>query len=138
MVLGRITRGRHTDNLGGHHSVRTNQQSTSTNSPILCRMPFLSQPCQFILAWDRHRNMLHCIPCGLIKKNNPCRLSSPNVLFCYKWRKKTEGGISSPAVPGKWSLRLKLYSVAETGAVVNKTFMFVSWLNFMTFTEVLV
>ena len=23
--------------------------------------PFLRQPSQFILAWDRHRNMLHCI-----------------------------------------------------------------------------
>ena len=27
MVLGRITRGRHTDNLGGRHSIRTNQQT---------------------------------------------------------------------------------------------------------------
>jgi len=34
-VLGRITRGRHTDNLGGRHSIQTNQQSTSINpSPI--------------------------------------------------------------------------------------------------------
>jgi len=30
-VLGRITRGRHTDNPGGRHSIRTNQQSTSIN-----------------------------------------------------------------------------------------------------------
>jgi len=22
--------------------------------PFLCRMPFLAQPSQFILAWDRH------------------------------------------------------------------------------------
>jgi len=35
MVLGRITRGRHTDNPGGHHSVWTDQQSISINpSPI--------------------------------------------------------------------------------------------------------
>jgi len=62
MVLGRITRGRHTNNPGGHHSFRTNQQSTSINPPFLRRMPFLPQPSQFILAWDRHRNMLDCIP----------------------------------------------------------------------------
>jgi len=34
MVQGRITRGRHTDNPGGRHSIRTNQQSTSINPPI--------------------------------------------------------------------------------------------------------
>ena len=34
MVLGRVTRGRHTDNLGVHHSIQTNQQSTSVNPPI--------------------------------------------------------------------------------------------------------
>jgi len=28
-------------------------------------MPFLPQPSQFILAWDRHRMMLACIPGGL-------------------------------------------------------------------------
>jgi len=34
IVLVRITRGRHIDNLGGRHSVRTNQQSTSIRPPI--------------------------------------------------------------------------------------------------------
>jgi len=34
MVLGMITRGRHTDNPGERHSIQTNQQSTSINSPI--------------------------------------------------------------------------------------------------------
>jgi len=29
-----ITRGRHTDNLGGRHSIRTNQQFTSINPHI--------------------------------------------------------------------------------------------------------
>jgi len=64
IVLGRITRGRHTDNPGGRHSIRTNQQSTSINPtppPLLRRMPFLPQPSEFILAWERHRNMLDCI-----------------------------------------------------------------------------
>jgi len=66
MVLGRITRGAHTDNPGGRHSIWTNQQSTSINPPFLHRMPFLPQPSQFILAWERHRNMLNCIPPWLI------------------------------------------------------------------------
>jgi len=33
-VLGGITRGRHTNNLGGRHSIRTNQQSTCISPPI--------------------------------------------------------------------------------------------------------
>ena len=60
-VQGKITRGRHTNNPGGHHSIRTNQWPSSINPPFLCRMPFLWQPSQFILAWERHRNMLDCI-----------------------------------------------------------------------------
>ena len=62
MVLGRISRGWHTDNPGGRHSIWTNQQSTSINPPILCGMPFLLQPSQFFLAWNRHRYMLDWIP----------------------------------------------------------------------------
>jgi len=30
-------------------------------------MPFLPQPSQFILVWDRHRNMLDCIPLWLVR-----------------------------------------------------------------------
>jgi len=63
-----ITRGRHIDSPGGCHSIRPNQQSTSINPSFLCRMPFLPQPSQFILAWDRHRNMLDCIPRGLVPR----------------------------------------------------------------------
>jgi len=48
-------RGRHTDNPAGRHSIRTNQPPTSIIPPFLCRMPFLLQPSQFILAWDRHQ-----------------------------------------------------------------------------------
>jgi len=61
MVLGRTARGRHTDNPGGRHSIQTKQQSTSINPPFLHRMTFLLQPSQFIMASDRHRNMLDCI-----------------------------------------------------------------------------
>jgi len=63
MVLGRITTwDRHTDNPGGRYCIQTNQHSTSIKSPFLCRVRLLLQPSQFILAWDRHRNMLDCIP----------------------------------------------------------------------------
>ena len=48
-------RGRHTDHLAGHHSIRINQRPTSIVPPFLGQMPFLLQPCQFILAWDRHQ-----------------------------------------------------------------------------------
>ena len=34
MVLGRITRGKHTHNTDVRHSIRTNQQSTSISPPI--------------------------------------------------------------------------------------------------------
>jgi len=48
-------RGRHTDRLDGHHSIRNNQRPTSIIPPFLCRMPFLAQPSHFILAWDGHQ-----------------------------------------------------------------------------------
>jgi len=60
-------RGRHTDHPAGCHSIRTNQQPTSNLLHFfLRRMPFLPQPSQFILAWDRHQ-MLACIRSGLVK-----------------------------------------------------------------------
>jgi len=40
----------------------------SPSSPILCQVPFLPQPSQFILAWDRHQIMLACI-CNKFEKN---------------------------------------------------------------------
>jgi len=33
---------------------------------IRSRMPIQPQPSQFILAWDRHRNMLDCMSRGLV------------------------------------------------------------------------
>jgi len=57
MVLERITTGSHTDNPSGHIS-----NPPPSIPPFLCQMPFLLQPSQFILAWDRHRNTLDCIP----------------------------------------------------------------------------
>jgi len=42
-------RGTHTDHLAGHHSIRINQRPTSIVPLFLGQMPFLLQPCQFIL-----------------------------------------------------------------------------------------
>ena len=74
--------GRHTDNMAGCHSIPTIQRPTSIIPPFLCWMPFLSQPFQFILAWDRQQI---------------CWLSYPvawfipsGLLFWNKWQ-KTEG-----------------------------------------------
>jgi len=38
------------------------------SSLILCQVPFLPQPSQFILAWHRHQIMLACI-CNKFEKN---------------------------------------------------------------------
>jgi len=48
-------RGRHTANPARSHSIRTNQRPTSIIPSFLRQMPFLPQPSQFILAWDRHQ-----------------------------------------------------------------------------------
>jgi len=45
-------RGRHTDNLAGHHSIRTIHLH---HPPFLHQIPFLPKPSQFILAWCRHQ-----------------------------------------------------------------------------------
>jgi len=63
---GEDNRGRSTDNLAGCHPIGTVGAPTSIIPPILCRMPFLPQLSQFILAWDGHQIMLACIPAGLV------------------------------------------------------------------------
>jgi len=63
---GEDNRGRYTDNPAGRHPLRTNQWATSIIPPFLRWMPFLPQPSQFVLAWDRHMNMLDCIPHGFV------------------------------------------------------------------------
>ena len=52
MVLGRLTRGRHTDNPGGHHSIRTNQQSTSINRPIFMPDALPATALPIYPAWE--------------------------------------------------------------------------------------
>ena len=56
-VVVEDNRGRRTDNPSGRHPIRTINAPTSIIPPYLRRMPFLPQPSQFILAWDRHRVM---------------------------------------------------------------------------------
>ena len=48
-------RGKHTNNPALRHFIQTNQWPTSLIPPFLCRKPFVPQPSQFILAWDRHQ-----------------------------------------------------------------------------------
>jgi len=64
MVQGKITEV-YTPTVQLGAPLRTNQQATSIIPPFLRRMPFLLQRSKFILARDRHRNMLDCIPRGL-------------------------------------------------------------------------
>jgi len=53
---GEDNRGRCTDNPAGRHHIRTvDGGPTSIITQILCRMLFLPQPSQFILAWDSHQ-----------------------------------------------------------------------------------
>jgi len=55
ILQGKITQGRHTDNPARHHSVWTNQRPTSIIRQFLHWIPFLLQPSQFVLPWDRHQ-----------------------------------------------------------------------------------
>jgi len=55
MRHGEDNSGKCTDSPAGRHPIRTIDSRTSIIFPILCRMPFLPQPSQFILAWDRHQ-----------------------------------------------------------------------------------
>ena len=63
---GKDNRGRCADNPSGRYPIRTIGAPTSI-IPFLCLMPFLLQPSQFILAWDRHRIMLACTASGLVQ-----------------------------------------------------------------------
>jgi len=48
-------RGRHTNNPAGHHSIQTNQWSTSLISPFFMPDALPAATFEFILAWDRHQ-----------------------------------------------------------------------------------
>jgi len=61
---GNDNRSRHTDSPSGRHPIWTTGAFAYIIPPFLHRMPFLPQPSQSILAWDRHRIMLACIPGG--------------------------------------------------------------------------
>ena len=77
-------RGRHTDNPTGCHSIRTNQIPTSNiPSPFLCQMPFLLQPSQFILAWDRHRTCWLAYPVAWFNDWSVSQICPVNLLNCF-------------------------------------------------------
>jgi len=44
--------------------------------PFLCLMPFLAQPLQFILAWDRHQICWLAYPEAWVKINMACKIYS--------------------------------------------------------------
>jgi len=73
-------RGRHTDNLAARYSIWTNQRPTSIIPPLLHWMPlpFLPQPSQFILAWDRHQICWLAYPVAWFTSQNQ---NSINVLL---------------------------------------------------------
>jgi len=68
MVLGSITRGRHTDNPGGRNSIWTNQQSTSINPPIfpLDALPAATLTIYPGLGQAQEYAGLHTPPRGLV------------------------------------------------------------------------
>ena len=59
-------RDRRTNNLRGCHPHQDYWCTHLHHPPFLHWMPFLPQPSQFILPWDRHQIMLACIPGGLV------------------------------------------------------------------------
>jgi len=75
---GKDNRGRHTGNLAERHLIQTVGASTSIILPFLHRMPFLLQPSQFILAWDRHRIGNKSVPKSIINK----RIFKRQSAFC--------------------------------------------------------
>jgi len=78
-------RGRHTDNPAGCYSIRTIQRPTSF-APYLRCLPFLLQPSQFIMAWNRHQIAgLHVQWCGLMMLVGQQKWHPENVLhYCQR------------------------------------------------------
>ena len=54
-TCGEDNRGRCTDNLARCQAIWTIDAPTAIIPPVLRGMPFLPQPSQFILAWDRYQ-----------------------------------------------------------------------------------
>ena len=77
-------RGRHTNNPAGCHSIRTNQWPTSLIPPFLHRIPFLPQPSQFILAWNRHQIWWLAYPVAWLRAI-PFYLWASWCCWCWRW-----------------------------------------------------
>jgi len=71
MVLGRIARGRHIDNQGGRHSIRTSQQSTCINPPIFMpdALPVATLPIYPGLGQAQEYAELHTAVAWFIKQS---------------------------------------------------------------------
>ena len=78
-------RGRHTNNPAGRHSVRINQPPTSLIPPFLRRMPFLPQPSQFILAWDKHQICWLAYPVAWFH----VLLTTSSIYYCWRYHHTT-------------------------------------------------
>ena len=83
-------RGRHTDNMAGHHYVWTNQRPTCPIPPFLCRMSFLLQPSQFILSWARYQICWLAYSVAWIKWRNKIK---NNWLTPYHWATVVKTGV---------------------------------------------
>jgi len=68
----------HPDTNAGGHSIRTNQWPTSVIPLFLGRMPFLLQPCQFMLAWDKRQICWLAYPVAWFTgQSSHCAISMP-------------------------------------------------------------
>ena len=97
--VGKDNRGRCTDNLSGHQTIRP--PPTSIISPFVCRMSFLLQPSLFILAWNRHQIMsasIPLVPCqqltGNYRKNSNAAIKLTQLASASRSRR----AVSSSAV----------------------------------------
>jgi len=57
---------RQTQRQSGWAPLHPDQSAIHLHQSPIRQMLYLPQPSQFILAWDRHRNMLDYIPHGLV------------------------------------------------------------------------
>jgi len=78
-------RDRHTNNPAGRHSVRINQPPTSLIPPFLRWMPFLPQPSQFILAWDKHQICWLAYPVAWFH----VLLTTSSIYYCWRYHHTT-------------------------------------------------
>ena len=70
VVQGEISEADTSTIPAGRHSIQANQQCTSLIAPLLRPVPFLPQPSQFILAWDRHQICWFAYPVAYLRSTS--------------------------------------------------------------------